>query len=158
MLRIGGAFGLAFALVIAVFAALAVGHGDDRPLGNGDLVWQDQPHVYRNPRLPHDRVLRGVIRNASVRIIMLSARDLGVSTAGGAKMESATVFAPTFIRGVVPQNRSDAPPESEQLRVGLRARLEPGKAVPITVSWREHGEGAAIVDYGSGSLPVPNRG
>jgi hypothetical protein len=59
---------------------------------------------------------------------------------------------------VVPQNRGDAPPESEQLRVGLRARLEPGKAVPITVSWREHGERAAIVDYGWGSLPVPNRG
>ena len=42
--------------------------------------------------------------------------------------------------------------------MGLRARIEPGKAVPITVSWREHGEGAAIVDYGSGSLPVPNGG
>jgi hypothetical protein len=155
MLRIAGALGLALALVIAV---VAVGHGDDRQLGNGDLVWQEQPHVYRNPQLPHDRVLRGVIRNDSVRIIMLSARELGVRTAGGAKMESATVFAPTFIRGVFPQNRGDAAPESEQLRVGLRARLEPGKAVPITVSWREHGERAALVDYGSGSLPVPRGG
>ena len=66
-------------------------------------------------------------------------------------MESAAVFAPTFIRGVFPQNRG-----SEHLRrasssaIGLRARLEPGKAVPITVSWREHGGRAARVDYGGG--------
>ena len=72
MLRIGGAFGLALALVIAVFAALAVGHGDDRQLGNGDLVWQDQPHVYRNPRLPHDRVLRGVISAFTCSLIIAS--------------------------------------------------------------------------------------
>jgi hypothetical protein len=46
-------------------------------------------------------------------------------------------------------------PENEQLRIGLRARIEPGRAVPITVSWREHGQHASLVDYGTGSLPVP---
>ena len=40
MRRIGGAFGLAFALVIAVFAAAAVATAGARQLGNGDLVWQ----------------------------------------------------------------------------------------------------------------------
>ena len=158
MTRLAAALGLAAAFAVIVAVAAVASHGGDGHLGNGDIVWQEQPHVYRNPLLPHDRVLRGVIRNDSVRIIMLNARDLGVRTAGGTNMESATVFAPTFIRGVFPQNRSDSAPESEQLRVGLRARLEPGMAVPITVSWREHGDRAALVDYGSGSLPVPHGG
>jgi hypothetical protein len=151
MLRIAGALALALTLVVAV---AAVGHGSGGERGSGDLVWQEQPHVYRNPSLPHDRVLRGVIRNDSVRVIMLSARELGVRTADSNEMESAAVFAPTFIRGVFPQNRGIGAPESEELRVGLRARIEPGQTVPITVSWREHGEPAARVDYGTGSLPV----
>ena len=37
----------------------------------------------------------------------------------------------------------------------MRARIEPGKTVPITVSWRQQREHASLVDYGTGSLPVP---
>jgi hypothetical protein len=147
---------LALGLVIAVVLAVAtVSHGGDQQLGEGALVWEQKPHVYRNPELPNDRVLRGVVRNDSLRIMTLKARDLGVRGAEGKEMESAAVFAPTFIRGVFPENRGSEIPESEQLRIGLRARIEPGKAVPITVSWRERGEPAALVDYGTGSLPVP---
>ncbi len=146
------------ALVIVVGAVLAVavpGHGKDEPRGNGDLVWEQQPHVYRNSALPDDRILRGVVRNDSLRVVTLTARDLGVRAAGGDELESAAIFAPTFIRGVFPQNRGDAIPENEQLRIGMRARIEPGKTVPITVSWRQRTERASLVDYGTGSLPVP---
>ena len=153
MLRIAAALGVAVTLVVTVAAA---GHGGDGQHGDGDLVWEQQPRVYRIADLPHDRVLRGVVRNDSLRVIMLSARDLGVRTSGGGELESAAVFAPTFIRGVFPQNRTDSAPESEQIRVGLRARIEPGKTVPITVSWREHGKHGARIDYGSGSLAVPS--
>jgi hypothetical protein len=147
---------LALGLVIAVVLAVTtVSHGGDQQLGEGALVWEQKPHVYRNPELPNDRVLRGVVRNDSLRIMTLKARDLDVRGAEGKEMESAAVFAPTFIRGVFPSNRGSEIPESEQLRIGLRARIEPGKAVPITVSWRERGEPAALVDYGTGSLPVP---
>jgi hypothetical protein len=151
MLRVASALGIALALVVAVVAA---GHGGDEQLGKGDLVWAKQPQVYRNAALPDDRVMRGVVRNNSVRVMMLTARDLRVRTADGDGMDTATVFAPTFIRGVFPENRGEAIPESEQLRVGLRARIEPGKEVPITVSWRERGKRASMVDYGTGSLPV----
>jgi len=145
------------ALVIVVGAVLAVAiesHGQDETLGNGALVWEKAPHVYRAAGLPDDRVLRGVIRNDSLRVVTLAARDLGVRGRDGDEMESAAIFAPTFIRGVFPQNRGDAIPENEQLRIGLRARIEPGETVPVTVSWREQGARAAAVDYGSGSLPV----
>ncbi len=75
----------------------------------------------------------------------------------GDELESAVIFAPTFIRGVFPQNRGDEIPESEKLRIGLLARIEPGRTVPITVSWRQHGKRAALVDYGTGSLPLAKR-
>ena len=147
---------IALGLVLAAVLAVAtVSHGGDEQLGTGSLVWEQKPRVYRNADLPDDRVLRGVVRNDSLRVMMLSARDLGVRGVDGKELESATVFAPTFIRGVFPENRGSAIPESEQLRIGLRARIEPGKTVPVTVSWRERGERAARVDYGTGSLPVP---
>jgi hypothetical protein len=150
---------LALGLVIAAVLAVAtVSHGGGAQLGEGALVWQQKPQVYRNPELPNDRVLRGVVRNDSLRIMSLTARDLDVRGASGKELESAAVFAPTFIRGVFPENRGSDIPESEQLRIGLRARIEPGKAVPITVSWRERGGRAARVDYGAGSLPVPMGG
>ena len=141
-------------VIVAVLAVAAVSHGGGEQLGEGALVWDQKPRVYRNPELPNDRVLRGVVRNDSLRIMSLTARELDVRGASGGELESAAVFAPTFIRGVFPENRGSDIPESEQLRIGLRARIEPGKAVPITVSWRERGGRAARVDYGTGSLPI----
>jgi hypothetical protein len=148
---------LALGLVIALVLAVAtVSHGGDEQLGKGALVWKQKPRIYRNAELPDDRVLRGVIRNDSLRVMTLTARDLNVRAPSGGEMESAAIFAPTFIRGVFPQNRGDEIPESEQLRIGLRARLQPGDTAPLTVSWRQQGEQAAVVDYGAGTLPVPS--
>jgi hypothetical protein len=152
MRRILIALGLASAAVLAV---ATVSHGGGEQLGQGALVWDQKPQVYRNPELPNDRVLRGVVRNDSLRVMSLTARDLNVRGASGKELESAVVFAPTFIRGVFPENRGQDIPESEQLRIGLRARIEPGKTVPVTVSWREPEARASVIDYGSGSLPVP---
>ena len=143
---------LALTLVLVV---VAVGCGGDDELGSGDLMWEKKPRVFTNANLPDDRVLAGTVRNDSLEPVLLVARDLGVRTPGGDEMESAAVFAPTFIRGVFPQNRGDEIPESEQLRIGLRARLQPGDTAPLTVSWRQRGEQAAVVDYGAGTLPVP---
>lgn len=150
--RIGAALAIATALILVVAVA---GHGGEPRLGSGDLVWEQQPHIYRNAALPDDRVLRGVIKNDSPKVVTLTARDLTVRASGGGELESAAIFAPTFIRGVFPQNRGEGIPENEQLRIGLRVRLEPGKSAPITVSWREHDERPSLVDYGTGSLPLP---
>jgi hypothetical protein len=153
--RIVVALGLVVALVLAV---ATVSHGGDEQLGKGALVWEQKPSVYRNAELPNDRVLRGVVRNDSLRVMTLTARDLSVRAPGGDELDSAAIFAPTFIRGVFPQNRGSGMPENEQLRIGLRARIEPGKSVPVTVSWRQHRQHASLVDYGTGSLPVPAAG
>jgi hypothetical protein len=153
--RIGAALGIAVALVLVVAVAGHGGTGHGGGVGGGDLVWEHQPHVYRNAQLPNDRIVRGVIRNDSLRVVTLTARDMRVRASSGNELESAAVFAPTFIRGVFPQNRADGIPENEQLRIGMRVRLEPGKSAPVTVSWREHDERPALVDYGTGSLPLP---
>jgi hypothetical protein len=153
--RLAGALILAATFAVIAAVAAVAGHGRDGQRGSGDLVWTEQPHVYRNAVLPNDRILRGVVRNDSVRVVTLTARDLNVRTGDGGELESAAIFAPTFIRGVFPLNRADGIPENEQLRIGLRVRLDPGKTAPVTVSWRERDERASLVDYGTGSLPVP---
>jgi hypothetical protein len=56
---------------------------------------------------------------------------------------------------VFPQNRGEEIPPAEQLRIGLRVRLFPGREAPLTVSWRVREDRVARIDYGSGSLPVP---
>ena len=145
----------AVAAVSLLLVVVLAGCGGDDDLGSGDLMWEKKPRVFTNANLPDDRVLAGTVRNDTLETVTLVARELGVRTPGGDEMESAAVFAPTFIRGVFPQNRGTDIPENEQLRIGLRARLRPGETAPLTVSWRQQGEQAAVVDYGAGTLPVP---
>lgn len=145
----------ALAATLLLVAVGAAGCGADEELGSGDLMWEKKPRIFTNPNLPDDRILAGTVRNDSLETVNLTARDLDVRNPGGDDMESAAVFAQTFVRGVFPQNRGDEIPESEQLRIGLRARLKPGESAPLTVSWRQQGEHASVVDYGAGTLPVP---
>jgi hypothetical protein len=145
----------ALALTVLLLAVVAAGCGGEDELGSGDLMWEEKPRVFTNPNLPDDRILAGTVRNDSLETVTLVARDLDVRAPGGGDMESAAIFAQTFVRGVFPQNRGSDIPETEQLRIGLRARLKPGETAPLTVSWRQQGEHAALVDYGRGTLPVP---
>ena len=71
-------------------------------------------------------------------------------------MESAAVFAPTFIRGVFPQNRVHRDSRERAAPYRAAGTLQPGETAPLTVSWRQQGEQAAVVDYGAGTLPVPS--
>ena len=61
-----------------------------------------KPRVFKNPNLPDDRILTGTVRNDLLEAATVVARDLGVRTDAGDEMESAAIFAPTFIRGVFP--------------------------------------------------------
>ena len=143
------------ALALTLLLAVAAGCGGDDELGSGDLMWEENPRVFTNPNLPDDRILAGTVRNDTLETVTLVARDLGVRSPDGDEMESAAIFAQTFVRGVFPQNRGTDIPEGEQLRIGLQARLKPGETAPLTVSWRQQGARAAVVDYGEGTLPVP---
>jgi hypothetical protein len=145
---------LAAALVLAALAGCG---GDDEGEASGDLVWAKRPRLYLPPGLERDRILTGVVRNDSFERIDLTARDLRVETRDGERVPSAAVFGESFRRGVFPQNRGEGTPESEQIRIGLKLRLRPGKKAPLTVSWRQASRDRrpVRVDYGAGSLPVP---
>jgi hypothetical protein len=145
----------ALALTLLLAVAAAAGCGGDDELGSGDLMWEEKPRIFTNPNLPDDRILAGTVRNDTLETVTLVARELDVRSPNGDEMESAAIFAQTFVRGVFPQNRGTDIPEGEQLRIGLQARLKPGETAPLTVSWRQQGARAAVVDYGAGTLPVP---
>jgi hypothetical protein len=145
----------ALALTLLLAVAAPAGCGGDDELGSGDLMWEEKPRIFTNPNLPDDRILAGTVRNDTLETVTLVARELDVRSPDGDEMESASIFAQTFVRGVFPQNRGTDIPEGEQLRIGLQARLKPGETAPLTVSWRQQGEQAAVVDYGAGTLPVP---
>ncbi|MDQ5831728.1 MAG: hypothetical protein M3550_01550, partial [Actinomycetota bacterium] len=76
-------------------------------------------------------------------------------TEDGDQVDSAVIFAPAYVRSVFPQNRGTEIPLGEQLRIGLRARLEPGKTAPLTVSWRQDKGRPVSIEYGTGTLPLP---
>ena len=142
-------------LILPLLVVLAAGCGGDDDDGGGDLVWTKEPRVFTNPALPDDRIMTGEVRNDSLERIDIVARELVVRDRDGEQLESAAIFGRSFGRGVFPQNRGEDIPLGEQLRIGLRARLQPGDAAPLAVSWRQGGSRAARVDYGTGSLPVP---
>jgi hypothetical protein len=145
---------MAVAVMVAA-AALAGCSGDDADHGSGDLVWTKDPLLVTPPNLPGDRVLAGTVRNDSLRRIDLVARDLTLRTAGGDEVAGTAIFNQTYERTVFPRNRGDATPVGEELRIGLRASLQPGKEAPLTVAWHVRDGRPVRIEYGFGSLPVP---
>ena len=96
--------------------------------------------------------VRGIILGADDRV----AESIKWSTPTFEFNGNIASFAPAKKLVSLLFHRGTEIPESEQLRIGLRARLKPGETAPLTVSWRQQGKKAAVVDYGSGTLPVPS--
>jgi hypothetical protein len=125
--------------------------------GDAKLAWRSKPHLVRPGSLPRDRTLVGFIRNAGDKTANVVPKDLRVLDARGRELPSAAQFVQTFIHGVI---FPDVKPRLQQplrelYRVGYRARIRPGSAVPVTISWHTLGRRAARIDTGHGSLPVP---
>ncbi|HEY1275392.1 MAG TPA: hypothetical protein VGF25_10795 [Thermoleophilaceae bacterium] len=145
----------AMAAALVMLALAGCSGGDDSGIGSGDLVWTDDPLLVTPPALPGDRILAGTVRNDSLRRIDIVARDLTLRTAGGDEIPGTKIFNQTYERTVFPRNRGDATPVGEELRIGLRASIQPGKEAPLTVAWHARDGRPARIEYGFGSLPVP---
>jgi hypothetical protein len=145
-------------LVAVAVTGLAV-RGDSGD-GSGTLAWSKGPRVFTPPRLPQDRVLTGRVRNDSVRRIRLRPADLRLADARGREVPGTARFVESYLHGLYPPTREpERLPESELRRTGRLAVIEPGASVPLTVAWRRD-EGTAPperLDYGRGSLPLPER-
>jgi hypothetical protein len=166
-LRLGTplALGLAALATIALLvAALALTGSRSGERGgaaaadsSGPLVWNGKPRIYGAPGMPRDRVLTGVVRNDSVRVAEVEARDIAVFAEDGDRLKSAAIFLGSFSRGLYAGSRLDQASDIERRRTGRLLRIGPGGEQPLTVSWRTlpGGERAERIEYGSGSLPVP---
>ena len=140
------------ALALAALALAGCGGGEDE--GSGSLVWEGAPKVYSQKE---DHVLRGTVRNDSLRRVKLTATRLRLLREDGARVASSATFVPTFIHGLYPPTREPQLSDRELRRTGRIAQIEPGKTSTLTVSWREPPSARPPVrlDYGGGQLPIP---
>lgn len=149
------------ALVAAASLALTACGGSDQGEANaaGDLVWAKKPIVFVHETLPNDRVLSGEVRNDSLRQVRIDAKDLRLLTADGEEVDGSAVFLQTYAHQLFPPTRppKGGIPEKELLRLGIKAKIDPGKTAPLTMSWRQRrGEDPPVrIDTGTGSLPIP---
>jgi hypothetical protein len=147
---------LAVALAACTPLACDGGGGD---VATGDLVWDGKPRVVRQASLPRDRVLVGFVRNDSLRRVTIDAKDVYAVDADGKRLRGQATFIRSYIHPLFPPTRppEGGLPDSERIRLGQVAQLEPGKRTHLTVAWRlrRGGKPAVRVEYGFGSLPIP---
>jgi hypothetical protein len=149
------------ALVAICLAAAGCG-GSSEGKRSVALVWKTPPKLYVPSSLPRDRIVRGVIENESLkRKVTLKASDIKLLDADGRHVEGVATFIAGYAHSIYPSFRKPGGsyPESEQLRLGLIAKLKAGQSVPLTVSWHDPpGPRTPVrIDYGSGTLALPTK-
>jgi hypothetical protein len=149
-------------LALAAICIAAAGCGSSEGERSLSLEWKRPPKLYVPASLPRDRIVRGVIENQSLkRKATLKASDIKLIDADGRRVEGVATFIAGYAHSLYPANRlpNGSYPESEQLRIGLLAKLKAGQSVPLTVSWHEPaGPRTPVrIDYGSGTLPLPTK-
>jgi hypothetical protein len=143
-----------------VLVALLLGgcgdKGNAKPSGAGPLTWVEPPYVGTPSKLiPDDHVVLGEVRNDSLRRVKVHFKDVRLLEADGDTVPSAVRFTDTPGHGLYPPTREpDSVKPAEDLRIGRAIKLEPGKSVPLVVSWRGDAKPVAV-DYRSGRLVIP---
>jgi hypothetical protein len=152
---------IALAVVGAAFAL--AGSSDDSAKsesgGNGRLNWVAEPHVFTPKTLPRDRVMVGDLRNGTLKEIDVRAsKDVKLLDADGRSIPHTTIFIEGFGRDIYPPRYLRQVPFKDQLRLGLRAVLNPGDYTPITVAWRvpRGGKDAVTLRMPGGDVEVPS--
>lgn len=125
--------------------------------GSGGLVWTKPPSVFKPPRLPHDRVLAGTVRNASLREFRVKASDLRILDAHGDLVEGQGIFLNGYLHSLFPPTREPQLPDRELRRIGRLLKIAPGQTAPLTIAWRlKPGQDPPTrLVIGAGSLPIP---
>ena len=146
---------LAVALLFAI-GGCGGGDGGGSQAG-GSLIWDKKPKLFVPKTLPNDRIVQGIVRNDSLRRIQVDAKDLRLVDSKGRRVPGSAVFLAGYLHGLFPPTREPQLSEQELERIGRRAKLTPGKTVPLTVSWREKKGTASPVriEWGDGALPLP---
>jgi len=148
---------LALAGALVALAAAGCG-GDEAPGtggGSGPLVWTQAPLQFTPETLPGERILTGQLRNEGLRRLRVDLPDLRIRDASGADVAAQPIFLQTFGKSLWSPGRGPAQlPETELVRTGRIAWLDPGETVPFTLAWREPAAPARI-EYDGGWVAVP---
>jgi hypothetical protein len=148
---------VALLAALAALSPLACGGGGDG--GNGELVWVKRPTLVKQPTLPRDRVLLGVVKNDSLRRITLEAKNVHAVDEEGNALKGNATFIRGYIHPLYPPTRPPPGglPDSERIRLGQVVRLDPGQRSHLSVAWRlsAGAKPPVRIEYGAGWLPVP---
>jgi hypothetical protein len=147
---------IALAAAVAALALAGCG-GAERAGGGGSgpLVWTAPPVEYTPETLPGERILTGQLRNEGLRRLRVDLPDLRIRDAGGDAVKAQPIFLQTFGKSLWSPVREPAQlPETELVRTGRIAWLDPGETVPFTIAWREPAAPARI-EYDGGWVPIP---
>ncbi len=126
---------VAAALVVTVVVVARSGHDGDK--GFGRVTWERKPTVFKVKTLPRDRILSGRLRNDSLKEVDLSARkDIELLDRRGRPVVHTAIFAEGYSRDIYPPRDRRVVPDSDQVRLGYKAKLKPGQSRPITLAWR----------------------
>lgn len=123
------------------------------------LGWLGTPQVFKVPELPRDRILSGQVRNTSTKPVEISVDRVTVVDARGREVRSSVRFLAAFAHGLYPPTDKVGPGGTfTRTRLGEIAKIKPGAAIPMTLSWRVAPGGSAPVEvrFGGGSLPLPD--
>ena len=147
---------IAVSAALAALVAAGCGAGEG-PAGGGSgpLVWTAPPLEFTPETLPGERILTGQLRNEGLRRLRVDLPDLRIRDASGDPVAAQPIFLQTFGKSLWSPGRGpDVMPETELVRTGRIAWLDPGETVPFTLAWREP-EAPARIEYDDGWVPVP---
>ena len=146
---------VASAVAAAALVAAGCGGGEGPAEGSGPLVWTAPPLEFTPETLPGERILTGQLRNEGLRRLRVDLPDLRIRDASGEPVAAQPIFLQTFGKSLWSPGRGpDQMPETELVRTGRIAWLDPGETVPFTLAWREPAAPARI-EYDDGWVPVP---
>ena len=143
-------------ILVALLAGCGGGSDAAQQPGEAPLSWVEPPYVGTPSKLiPGDHVVLGEIRNNSQRRVDVHYSEVRLLEADGDAVAAAVRFTNTPGHGLYPPTREpDSVRPAEDLRIGRAIKLEPGKSVPLVVSWRGDAKPVTI-DYRDGRLAIP---
>jgi hypothetical protein len=148
------------ALGIAVVAVALAGCGGGDKTDAGRLSWAGKPSVFKARNLPNDRVVIARVKNTGRKTLHLVGARLVVRDADGKALRTSAAFNTTFAHGLYGalQQPAGGPPVAELIRLGKAIYLPAGGSAPFYAAWRlKPGTKEPVrIDYGTGSLAVPN--
>ena len=140
-------------LVLGAVAAVLIGCGEEPRAQQPGLRWVAPPaEIAATPSDP-SRILRGEVRNASEKEIIIRAAEIVLRDAGGRPVDGNAIFLPGYVRPGEPQNRGGEPfADTEAERIGRLARIPPAGTAPLVISWRVRDGRPVTIEYPGGAL------